>query len=53
MLAPEHRGRRRHRVHAARGVRQAAPRCAGALREEQAKAENLLLNILPRSIADS
>ena len=26
---PQHRGRRRHRVHAAGGVRQPAPRCAG------------------------
>ena len=52
MLGAEHHRRRRDRVHAARRVRRRAPRRAGALRVEQAKAEELLLNILPSSIAE-
>ena len=42
-----------HRLHAARGVRRRSDGThSAALRVEQAKAENLLLNILPRSIAE-
>ncbi len=50
---PEHRRRRHHRVHPAG----ACSRSSGAMRwrrsaRSRQKAENLLLNILPRSIAD-
>ena len=48
----EHRGRRDDRLHAPGALRQAAAGRAAALRIEQDRAESLLLNILPRSIAE-
>ena len=48
----ERGGRGHDRLHAVSAVRATAPRRPDALGAEQAKSENLLLNILPRSIAE-
>jgi guanylate cyclase len=49
---PERNGRRHDRLHAACCVRQPAPRRARGVARGAVEVESLLLNILPRSIAD-